>query len=175
MNFFKKIFTKDWILVESGTAVWNLTHGAGGGIEQYFCFYKIMYSPSKNYYTLKTSGYRAKEHRMYGQMLFRVAQLNSGQPFEDLINVEVEKDAVVITQFSLTYTADRVFSYIKEDKELVDAITNVKNTLKKQGVEVFEQNHNIIATDKGYYGAFWEKDLEVEGEQDTDNEIDLTD
>lgn len=160
INFLRNLFIRDWILVEANSSVWNLTHGVNGGIEQHFCFYKVEYSPKRNCYRLKTSGYRAKDHSMYADMLRRVAYLNAGQPIEEAIkNVENEGDRIVITQFALSYQADKVFSYVTKDEKLVKAITNVKVKLEKQSVEIFEQRDNIIATDKGYYGAFWESQL----------------
>ena len=50
-----------------------------------------------------------------------------------------------------------IFNVIQEDKNLVEAIINFGNEL--EDVEIFDQNGSMIATEQGYYLAFYEKQL----------------
>ena len=56
----------------------------------------------------------------------------------------------------------KYFAMCQHDTELIDAIKNTSDKLKTEGIETFIQKDNIIATDKGYYCAFYEEDLTTE-------------
>lgn len=163
---------KKWILVEAHTAFWNLNHNGNRGLEQSFLFYKIEFCPKLNEYRLTWEGDRGNEHSMYGEMLKRIAALNSGSDYVDASFNELESgaDNIIITKFPLDNDAEDVFRFAKKDPELLEAIENVKKNLKKQNIEIFEHRDNLIATDVGYFGAFWESDLLKEDPNDNTNE-----
>ncbi|MDC7248571.1 MAG: hypothetical protein PQJ49_01470 [Sphaerochaetaceae bacterium] len=163
---------KKWILVEAHTAVWNLNHG-NRGLVQEFVFYRIEYCPKINEYRITWEGKDGDKHSMYGEMLKRLAALNSNGDYIDdyLNNVESGVDNIIITKFPLSNEAEDVFRFVKEDPDLIEAIENVKKGLKKNSIEIFEHRGNIIATDVGYFGAFYESDLLKEDpNKDNDNE-----
>ena len=156
-NFFRRLLG-NWFLVESDTGVWTLSHGKT--TEQHLAFFKIYYSPTKDMFELQTEGYRPKDHFMYGQMLKRLAELNNGQAVEKLMNfVGSAEDRIVIVQFGLNNEAEKVFSFCKENKDLETAITKVEKDLMKQNIEIYNRRQNIIATENGFFGAFFESDL----------------
>ena len=97
---------------------------------------------------------------MYGQMLKRLAELNNGQAVEKLMNfVGSAEDRIVIVQFGLNNEAEKVFSFCKDNKDLETAITKVEKDLMKQNIEIYNRRQNIIATENGFFGAFFESDL----------------
>lgn len=67
---------------------------------------------------------------------------------------------IVITGCPISTNKDEVFAMCQNDAELIDAIKNTSEKLKAtEGIETFIQKDNIIATDSGYYCAFYEEDL----------------
>lgn len=68
---------------------------------------------------------------------------------------------IVITKCPLHTNISEVFSMAKEDEKLINAITEYRDFLHVEGIETFDQKLNIIATEKGYYFAFWEDDLTI--------------
>jgi hypothetical protein len=68
---------------------------------------------------------------------------------------------IVITFCPLETDKDEVFKTAQEDKILIDAIKNFSRELSNNGIETFTQKHNIIVTEKGYYFAFYKKDLKL--------------
>lgn len=66
---------------------------------------------------------------------------------------------IVITHCPLETNKDEVFAMAKSDEQLIDAIKRHSEKQSNEGVETFERKENIIATEKGYYCAFWESDL----------------
>lgn len=66
---------------------------------------------------------------------------------------------IIITHCPLVTNKDEVFAMAKNDEELIDAIKKHSKKQSNEGVETFERKENIIVTEKGYYGAFWESDL----------------
>lgn len=71
-----------------------------------------------------------------------------------------DKNRIVITHCPLQTDAEKVWKMAKEDKILIDIIKKQSELKKNKGIETFEQRHNIIATEEGYYLAFYEKDLQ---------------
>lgn len=66
---------------------------------------------------------------------------------------------IIITTCPINTDKDEVFAMCKNDAKLIDAIKLQSVRLKAEGIETFIQKDNIIATDKGYYCAFYEEDL----------------
>lgn len=162
---------KRWVLVEAHTAFWNINHNTNRGLEQRFIFYKIEYCPKYNKYRLRWEGENGEKHSMYGEMLQKIAALNSGIETEQYLdNLDSGVDNIIITKFPLNNEAEDVFKFSKDDPELVEAIKNVIKGLKKQSIEIFEHRGNIIATDVGYFGAFYESDLMKEDPNKDNNE-----
>ena len=67
---------------------------------------------------------------------------------------------IVITHCPLETNKDEVFAMAKPDEKLIDAIKMHSKKKAGEGIETFEQKDNIIATEKGYYCAFFESDLQ---------------
>lgn len=67
---------------------------------------------------------------------------------------------VAITSWELSTDADTSFSMIDDDIVLSDSIDEyfVEYLLPK-GIEIFEKKGNIIVTENGYYGAFYDDQL----------------
>lgn len=73
---------------------------------------------------------------------------------------ELDSDTIVITSWGLKIGHDESFKMVDDDKFLNDAIEKYyKQILELEDVEVFYKNKNIIVTEKGYFGAFYLKDL----------------
>ncbi len=66
---------------------------------------------------------------------------------------------VSIILFSIKENKDRVFSLTQDDEYLIRKIKEHASLIEQKGVEVFHYEKNIIATDTGYYGAFYEKNI----------------
>lgn len=67
---------------------------------------------------------------------------------------------IVITHCPLEVDKDEVFAMAKNDEQLINAIKKQSEQKTLEGVETFERRDNIIATEKGYYFAFWASDLQ---------------
>jgi len=72
---------------------------------------------------------------------------------------EIEKKKIVITYLPLSKDKEEVFSIVKRSRLLINAICQYSKELKRAGVEVYERRVNIIYTEKGYYCAFFEDDV----------------
>jgi hypothetical protein len=66
---------------------------------------------------------------------------------------------IIITTCPISTNKDEVFAMCKNDTKLIEAIKIQSVRLKDEGIETFIQKDNIIATDNGYYCAFYEEDL----------------
>ena len=66
---------------------------------------------------------------------------------------------IVITHCPLETDAKEVWKMGQDDEVLIKAIEEISNQKALQGIETFEQRQNIIATEEGYYFAFYEEDL----------------
>lgn len=153
---------KEWILVEAYTTSWNIHHHRQG-IEQKFVFYKIEFCPQLGKYRINFEGENPTKHRVYGEMLKRVADLNAGRDHfynqPNIDDIESNQEGIVVVKFPLSNNPEDAWSFARPDKALIDVINEAKKKLKNDGVEIFEQRDNVIATDVGYYAAFWEKDF----------------
>lgn len=69
-------------------------------------------------------------------------------------------DKIVITYAPIHANKDNIFSMAKDDENLISAIQLYSKDQSMKGVEIFERKQNIIATENGYYMAFFEGDLE---------------
>jgi len=69
---------------------------------------------------------------------------------------------IVITSCPLSTNKNEVFAMAKNDKQLVDVIGIFGKGIKKsEDIETFFQKDNIIVTNKCYFCAFFEDDLEL--------------
>ncbi len=68
-------------------------------------------------------------------------------------------EKVVITHLTSDHPAEEVFKIVKRSRALINTICEYSKQLKKEGVEVYERNVNIIRTSQGYYCAFFESDI----------------
>lgn len=66
---------------------------------------------------------------------------------------------VAITTLPITTPKDDAFGCSVSDRTLIDCICKYSDHLRKEGVEVFARKDNVIATEKGYFCAFYEEDL----------------
>ncbi len=72
-----------------------------------------------------------------------------------------EPKNIVITKMPISVPGERAFKSRIADRILINAIVEYRKELEKKGVEIFERVDNIIATEEGYYFAFYEKDFEA--------------
>lgn len=172
IDWFKKLIgAYSWVLVENRMAAFTIMHGSQGGVSQAFIFYSIYFNPDLNRYKLVCEGKDAKKHVMYGEMLKRVAAYNTGK--QDDYGDEYGNDSkVVITSIPLENNADNVFKFVRDDEGLIEAINIFKRGLVLGGAEIYKQDKNILATDKGYFASFYESDLDpsITGKKDNFNE-----
>lgn len=73
---------------------------------------------------------------------------------------KIEQKKIVITFLPLTKSKEEVFGIVKRSKLLINTICKYSKELKRAGIEVYERHVNIIHTERGYYCAFFEEDLE---------------
>lgn len=66
---------------------------------------------------------------------------------------------IIICCTKLSEKKEDVFSALKNDIVLINAINEYKNELKKNNIEIFQQESNILITEDGYYIAFYVKDI----------------
>lgn len=161
-QFIFKIMEDDWVIIDSASGFWNLTHSIGDSLPKKMCYFMILFSESRNSYELKVEGYRPLEHFLYGEMLYKVSCLNSGIPIDEgqeAVMIDDVEDKIVISKFSIKNKAAKVFKYAKKDEKLIEAINNIRKGLERRGVEIFDQKYNIIVTNESYLAAFWESDL----------------
>jgi hypothetical protein len=71
----------------------------------------------------------------------------------------MDKTTIVITHCSLDNNVEEIWKMGQNDEKLIYAIKEVREQKALNGIETFEQRQNIIATEEGYYFAFWEEDL----------------
>jgi len=66
---------------------------------------------------------------------------------------------IVITTEPIDRPADKMFECAVDDHDLSNAICKYADALRRSDIEVFKRVKNIIATDKGYYFAWYEEDV----------------
>lgn len=67
---------------------------------------------------------------------------------------------IIITHCPLNIEKDQVLAMAHDDPELINEIKKISKEKESQHVETFMQYQNIIATEEGYYFAFWDYQLE---------------
>lgn len=68
---------------------------------------------------------------------------------------------VAITSWDLSTSADESLSISVDDIVLSDSIDEYYvEYLEPKGIEIFEKRGNVIVTEDGYYGAFYDDELE---------------
>ncbi len=68
---------------------------------------------------------------------------------------------IAITTMPITVPAKDAFDCAIRDRDLIDSICKYSDKIREEGVEIFKRVDNIIATDKGYFCAFYEEDLRM--------------
>lgn len=71
-------------------------------------------------------------------------------------------ESIIITHLPISTDSSLAFKDTVDDRTLINAICEYRKELEREGVEVFERKNNVIATEKGYFFAFFEKDLDHE-------------
>lgn len=66
---------------------------------------------------------------------------------------------ISITTMPLTVPSEEAFDCAVRDRVLIDSICKYADLLRKEGVEVFKRVDNVIATEKGYFLAWYDEDL----------------
>lgn len=75
------------------------------------------------------------------------------------------KNDIVICCAKLSEKKEDVFNALKNDTILINAINGYKSELKKNNIEIFQQENNILITEDGYYIAVYAKELKKVKEQ----------
>lgn len=71
----------------------------------------------------------------------------------------IDKGEMVICWISLEKGTSMLNKAV-EDKYLTEYVKEYKIKLESERIEIFEHKGNTLATENGYYCAFWESDLE---------------
>ena len=76
-------------------------------------------------------------------------------------------ESIVICQLPLSVKPEIAFRDTAHDRVLIGGIVDYRKQLERENIEVFKRVDNVIATEKGYYIAFYEKDINIseEGEE----------
>lgn len=82
----------------------------------------------------------------------------------------MKNKTIAITTMPISVPKEDAFDCAVDDRELIDAICKYSDLLRKENVEVFKRVKNVIATDKGYYIAWYEEELR-EMEEGIDNPV----
>lgn len=78
MDFLRKLIFGDWVLHDAYLGKWTINEIDFGFTRDETCTYEILYSPYRNIYKLKLSGYKPKRHKMYAEVARQVGKLNEG-------------------------------------------------------------------------------------------------
>lgn len=74
INWLVEIFANDWSVIEVKRGTWDIV---GRSYNEY-SVYEILYSPSKNAYKLRLSGYKPKQNSVYVEAVERLNELKDG-------------------------------------------------------------------------------------------------
>lgn len=66
---------------------------------------------------------------------------------------------IIISTIPLSVDKSEVLKMASNEESLVQAIKNYAEELQSNKIEIFHSQFNILITEKGYYLAFYEKDL----------------
>lgn len=69
--------------------------------------------------------------------------------------------SIAITTMPVSVPAEEAFDCAIKDRDLIDSICKYSDKLRGEGVEVFKRVDNVIATEKGYFVAWYEEDLRM--------------
>ena len=75
---------------------------------------------------------------------------------------------VVIIKNELKSKKENVFKSLSNDLRLIDSINEFALKLKKDNIEIFEQEKNILITENGYYLAVFVENIEL---NENNNEV----
>ena len=70
------------------------------------------------------------------------------------------KGRIIITFCPLQKDTEEIWKMGQNDEKLINVIKKKSQQKSLEGIETFERRQNIIATEEGYYFAFYEKDLQ---------------
>lgn len=69
----------------------------------------------------------------------------------------IKKDEdILIIQLPIDTGNDVAFSMVLDDRLLIDNICRFADELRKNNIEVFKREKNVIATEQGFYFAIYE-------------------
>lgn len=69
------------------------------------------------------------------------------------------RKTIVIVGAEITANKDDVFESLNNDVDLIEGINQFAKDLKKNNIEIFVQQDNILVTEKGYYIAVFPEDV----------------
>lgn len=64
-----------------------------------------------------------------------------------------------IIQMPIGHPQAEVFTYVRTERELVDAACRYADKLRENNVEIFERKGNVLATDKGYFAVLFDEEI----------------
>jgi hypothetical protein len=73
--------------------------------------------------------------------------------------IDTTKKAISITTAPLSMPKEDAFECAERDRNLIDHICRFADKLREQNIEVFERKDNVIATESGYYFAYYTEDI----------------
>ncbi len=69
------------------------------------------------------------------------------------------KKTVIIVGAEISTNKDDVFESLNNNSDLIEGINQFAKDLKKNNIEIFKQQDNILVTEKGYYIAVFPEDI----------------
>ena len=69
------------------------------------------------------------------------------------------RKTVIIVGAEITANKDEVFAALNNNVDLIEGINQFAKDLKKNDIEIFVQQDNILVTEKGYYIAIFPEDI----------------
>ncbi len=76
-----------------------------------------------------------------------------------MIDTRPKPKAISITTAPLSMPKEQAFECATRDRGLIDHICKFSDKLREQNIEVFERKDNVIATESGYYFAWYDEDI----------------
>lgn len=73
--------------------------------------------------------------------------------------IDTTKKKISITTAPLSMKKEDAFECAERDRNLIDHICRFADKLREQDIEVFERRDNVIATESGYYFAYYDEDI----------------
>jgi hypothetical protein len=67
-------------------------------------------------------------------------------------------EEISIVRIPINKPKELALSMVEDDRALIHAICEYSKQLRKDNIEVFKREKNVIATEAGYFFAMYEKD-----------------